>query len=80
MVRVLAERLGSDSGGAGVTYEEFIGSELYGALINNRFAIGSELKPSYWRQGVKNLEDGLENPPMEQMDLLSEIKDNEVLE
>ena len=57
-----------------------VGSELYGALINNRFAIGSELKPSYWRQGVKNLEDGLENPPMEQMDLLSEIKDNEVLE
>lgn len=31
-----------------------IGSEVYGALINGRKAIGIELKPSYFRQAVKN--------------------------
>lgn len=33
-----------------------VGSECYGALINGRKAIGAELKPSYYRQAVKNLE------------------------
>ena len=32
-----------------------IGSELYVALQMGRKAIGSELKPSYFRQAVKNL-------------------------
>lgn len=32
-----------------------VGSEPYGALINGRKAIGAELKPSYFRQAVKNL-------------------------
>lgn len=31
-----------------------IGSELYVALQMGRRAIGAELKPSYWRQGVQN--------------------------
>lgn len=34
-----------------------VGSECYGALINGRKAIGIELKPSYYRQAVKNLAD-----------------------
>lgn len=33
-----------------------VGSEAYGAVINGRKAIGVELKPSYYRQAVKNLE------------------------
>ena len=33
-----------------------VGSECYGAVINGRKAIGVELKESYYRQAVKNLE------------------------
>lgn len=33
-----------------------VGSEVYGAVINGRRAVGIELKPSYYRQAVKNLE------------------------
>jgi len=32
-----------------------VGSEVYGALLNGRRAIGIELKPSYYRQAVKNV-------------------------
>jgi DNA modification methylase len=31
-----------------------IGSEVYGAIVNGRRGIGIELKPSYYRQAVKN--------------------------
>jgi DNA modification methylase len=33
-----------------------VGSEVYGAVSLGRRAIGAELKPSYYRQAVKNLE------------------------
>jgi len=33
-----------------------VGSEVYGSLINDRKAIGIELKPSYYRQAIKNIE------------------------
>lgn len=33
-----------------------VGSEVYGAVINRRKAIGIELKPSYYRQAVANIE------------------------
>jgi DNA modification methylase len=33
-----------------------VGSEVYGALMNNRKGIGIELKDSYYRQAVKNLD------------------------
>jgi DNA modification methylase len=33
-----------------------VGSEVYGAVTNGRRGIGIELKPSYYRQAVKNLE------------------------
>ena len=33
-----------------------VGSEMYGAIINGRRAIGAELKPAYYRQAVKNLD------------------------
>lgn len=32
-----------------------VGSEVYGAVLNGRRAIGIELKPSYFRQALKNL-------------------------
>ncbi len=32
-----------------------VGSEVYGAVINGRRGIGIELKPSYYRQAVKNM-------------------------
>lgn len=32
-----------------------VGSEIYGAIINNRRGVGIELKPSYFRQAVKNI-------------------------
>jgi DNA modification methylase len=34
-----------------------VGSECYGAVINNRKAIGFELKTAYFNQAVKNLEE-----------------------
>jgi DNA modification methylase len=37
-----------------------IGSEVYAAVEMGRRAIGFELKPSYFKQAVKNLK-GLEN-------------------
>lgn len=33
-----------------------VGSEVYSALVNGRKGIGIELKPSYYKQSVKNLE------------------------
>ena len=33
-----------------------VGSEVYGAVINGRKATGIELKPSYYKQAVRNLE------------------------
>lgn len=34
-----------------------VGSEVYGAVINERKGIGSELKESYFNQAIKNLKD-----------------------
>jgi hypothetical protein len=33
-----------------------VGSEVYGAITNGRLGIGVELKPSYYRQAVKNFD------------------------
>ena len=33
-----------------------VGSEVYSAICANRKAIGIELKPSYYRQALKNVE------------------------
>jgi hypothetical protein len=38
-----------------------VGSEVYGALVNNRRAIGIELKAAYYKQAVKNVRHALEN-------------------
>lgn len=38
-----------------------VGSETYGAIMNQRMGIGIELKPAYYNQAVKNMADALEN-------------------
>jgi len=43
-----------------------VGSEVYGALVNNRKAMGAELKPSYYRQAVKNIESALVAKPKQE--------------
>jgi DNA modification methylase len=36
-----------------------VGSEVYGAVLNGRIGIGIELKPSYYKQAVKNVREAL---------------------
>jgi DNA modification methylase len=50
-----------------------VGSEVYGAVQGNRLGIGIELKPSYYRQAVKNLEHAAAN-------LETEGNENQVIE
>ena len=38
-----------------------VGSEVYSALVNGRRGIGIELKPSYYRQAVQNIQDAYKN-------------------
>ncbi len=38
-----------------------VGSEVYGAVLNGRKGVGVELKPSYYRQAVRNLRDAARN-------------------
>lgn len=51
-----------------------VGSEVYSAVRAGRRGIGVELKPSYYRQAVKNLE-SVDVPESEQQNLLDEIED-----
>ncbi len=50
-----------------------VGSEVYGAILNNRRAVAVELKPSYYRQMVQNIAAATEAAP-EQRDLLSALE------
>lgn len=56
-----------------------VGSEVYGAVAGNRYGIGVELKPSYFRQAVKNVEDAAKNEyqDMPLFGLLSSHEDDE---
>jgi hypothetical protein len=38
-----------------------VGSELYGSVINGRRALGFELKPTYYRQAVRNLREAVKH-------------------
>lgn len=48
-----------------------VGSEVYGALINGRKALGVELKQSYFRQAVQNCQDA--KPEGEEMDMFKHV-------
>lgn len=50
-----------------------VGSEVFGAVANDRRGIGIELKPSYYRQAAKNLEACAPARP-DEMDLFSACK------
>ena len=53
-----------------------VGSEVAGAVMNGRKGVGIELKPSYFRQAVKNLEDvvnGRQAAVIEEADLFAEV-------
>jgi len=38
-----------------------VGSEVYGAVLNGRRAVGIELKETYFRQAVRNVEQAGKN-------------------
>lgn len=52
-----------------------VGSEVYGAVLNGRRAFGVELKPSYYRQAVKNLASIEEAKPEAERSLFDEAVD-----
>ena len=47
-----------------------VGSEVYGAIINNRKGVGVELKKSYYNQAAKNVESAFDQK-QEQMELFA---------
>lgn len=52
-----------------------VGSEVYGAVINGRKGIGIELKPSYYRQSLRNLlEAEKQQPDSGQADMFEHIE------
>lgn len=52
-----------------------VGSEVYGAVINGRLGMGAELKASYYKQAVKNLELAKpENQTVDLFDLLAKTE------
>jgi DNA modification methylase len=58
-----------------------VGSEVYGAVINGRRAIGIELKPSYYKQAVKNLQAASMEADREQAPLFADVAaDGDVME
>jgi len=56
-----------------------VGSEVYSAVRNGRRGVGVELKPSYYRQAVKNLR-ALERPDYEEQSWIPAAEAEELLE
>ena len=54
-----------------------VGSEVYGALVNDRKAIGIELKDTYYRQAVRNIYDALSAGRADQGMLPMEMDNND---
>lgn len=52
-----------------------VGSEVYGAVINGRRAIGAELKSSYYNQAVRNMA-GAENQAGDQIEMPLDIENS----
>jgi DNA modification methylase len=61
--------LWSNAGETVVTPFMGVGSEVYGAVLNGRRAVGVELKASYFRQAVRNLADI--KPEVKEQELIS---------
>lgn len=54
-----------------------VGSEIYSALVNGRKGIGIELKPSYYKQSVKNLKDAKDDMTYREEDSQLSLFDSE---
>jgi DNA modification methylase len=52
-----------------------VGSEVYGAVCAGRKGIGVELKPSYYRQAIKNLAIAAEGKRAEQQETLFDVEE-----
>lgn len=66
--------LGSNPGEVVFTPFMGVGSEVYGAVLNGRRGVGVELKPSYYRQAVKNLAAAAESAvTVDTPDLFAEV-------
>lgn len=50
-----------------------VGSEIYGAVLNGRKGVGVELKPSYYKQAVKNVASALQERDKVQAPLFVDI-------
>jgi DNA modification methylase len=50
-----------------------VGSEVYGAVLNNRRGVGIELKASYYKQAVKNVRAAIGERDREQVPLFVEV-------
>lgn len=64
--------LGSNPGEVGFTPYLGVGSEAFGMAINNRKAIGCDLKPAYYKQAVKNLAAAKDHRNIEENSLFDE--------
>jgi hypothetical protein len=53
-----------------------VGSEVYQAVAMGRKGIGCELKPSYFRQAVKNCETAGQKRIQDEMPLFAGVKDS----
>ena len=69
--------LGSNRGETVLSPFMGIGSEVYGAVINGRRAIGIELKASYYRQALRNLEEAVKNERFEDTKQVGMFEDAE---
>ncbi len=54
-----------------------VGSEVYGAVVNGRRGVGVELKPSYYKQAVRNLTDAAAGRPVDETKQVSMFADAE---
>lgn len=52
-----------------------VGSEVYGAVVNGRRGVGIELKESYYRQAVRNIELAMSQKPSEQESLFADASE-----
>jgi DNA modification methylase len=57
-----------------------VGSEVYGAVVQGRRGVGCELKPSYYRQAVKNLQEAAKPKKADPQKALFEMDDAELEE
>jgi DNA modification methylase len=64
----------SNSGDTVLTPFMGVGSEVYGAVINDRRGIGCELKPSYYRQAARNLKQAADAPKAQEQMLFDAVE------